>query len=380
MSELVTQLKEAHKPKGLDRVSPVPLYHQLASHLEGKIRAGFFKDCEFPTGRKLSEKYAVSEIVVRQALSNLKNRGLVVRERGRGTRINRTALAADNGVMKTGRLGLAINWDPDSLFSSVFTTVEEIASREGFHLVLINTQGNPKTEKNRIIKLLDHGIDGLFWFPTDQGPSLTFATKVLSSVGALVALDHELNVHGNRVNLVEADNFGGMEQIVKYLAEKDRRKIAFVHKPVKTTSIEERYQGYCKALRDHGIVPSSEWVFTSKNLSYECGRKCAEQILESSFSFDTVCCDTDTVAIGVLDYFREKGVKVPDDIAVTGFNDDREASLVSPNLTTVHIDTHKVGMQAIELMLRQLNELEQGNVPDPIHITVPVELMIRESA
>ena len=370
---------------GLDRKSGTPLYQQLAKHIKHQITAGSYADgAQLPTGPALAERYQVSDIVVRHALANLVTEGFLFRERGRGTFVQPGARHKEDAqaeqIIKTHRLGLVMHWGPDGLFSPLVPAIERKCAEAGFHLVLANNDGNARTEHMRMQGLLDHGVDGIFWLALDTGVRSAMVRKVLNSVPVVIGIDREVVAEGVRVSLIEADNFGGMQRLVTNLVNKGHRKIAFVREPHVTTSIEERLQGYRKALRDCGIVATGDWIFTSDRRFQENGRVCAEQILASAYSFDAVCCDTDTTAIGVMDFFREKGVVVPDDIAVSGFNDNPEAALVHPKLTTVHMNVMEMGQQAADLMLKQLNRLAAGQPAEPAHVTVPVKLVMRESA
>ncbi len=367
----------------IDRSSPIPLYYQLAQKLEEEIVLGKYKpNDKFPTDMELSEKFDVSRITVRQALSELISKGLLVRERGRGTfvRPGIKLPREESKVIKYHRLGLVMPWGLGTFFAPLLDAIEDVAHNQGFHVILANNREDPEVEIARVRELLNHGVDGILWMCPSKGSNYALVRKMLRAVPVVVAIDRIPDLPNLDVNLVEADNYDGMKKMVKYLIEKGRKKIAFIRELLSVNPIDERIRGYQDGLREEGIEFSSDWIFTSRKFFRENGELCAQKILKSSEQFDAICCTTDDTAIGAIHTLRRAGVRVPEDIAVAGFNDDPTALAVRPQLTTVRQDVKVIGKRAIELLLQQLELLERGESIVTTRIKVPVELVVRESA
>ena len=365
----------------IDRASAIPLYYQLARHLEGEIRDGAFRsDKKFLTDMELSMRYNVSRPTVRQAMSELVNKGLLVRERGRGTFVRPASAMpkVNSRVIKYRRVGLVMPWGPGTFFAPMLESIEDAAHNTGFHIVLANNREDSEIEIDRVRELLDHGVDGVLWMCPSRGSNQAMARRLLQSVPVVVGIDRIPAFPDIEVNLVEGDHYGGIKQSAGHLIEQSRKKIALVHESLPLNATYDAKRGYRDALREGGIEFNDDWVFTSRQLFRENGRLCARKILQSDIDFDAICCCTDSTAIGVIHELRERDVKIPSQIAVTGFNDDPIATAVRPQLTTVHQDIASIGRRAAELLLEQLEQLERGEVVAPTKITVPVKLVIRE--
>ena len=381
---LTTVGMEKKEIKGeIDRRSPIPLYYQLAQSLESEIISGKYKANEkFPTDMELAEKFKVSRITVRQALNELIAKDLLVRERGRGTFVRPIPIQSRevNRVIKYRRLGLVMPWGPGTFFAPMLDAIEDAAHNKGFHIMLANNREDPELEIARVRELLNHGVDGVLWMCPTKGANYSLAKKMISSVPVVVCIDRVPEFSDIEVNLVESDNYGGMRQIVEYLIGIGRKNIAFIREPIELNAIWERMRGYREGLEGSGIGYRESLVFTSRKMFRENGEICAKKILKSKEQIDAVCCCTDETAIGVIHTLRNAGVKIPEQIAVAGFNDDPVALAVRPQLTTVRQDVAAIGRRAVELLLEQLNELDKGRSVAITKIKVPVELVVRESA
>ncbi len=367
----------------IDRTSPIPLYYQLAKSLEKDIMEGKYQpDSKFPTDMELAKSFDVSRITVRQALNELIAKDLLVRERGRGTFVRPGAKLPlhESRIIKYRRLGLVMPWGPGTFFAPMLDAIEDAAHNKGFHVMLTNNRENPEIEIAKVRELLNHGVDGVLWMCPTKGPNYSLAKKLMRSVPVVVCIDRFPDFPDIDVNLVEADNYDGMRQIVKHLTDIGRTKIAFIREPLEVNAIFERLKGFTDGLKEAGIEFKDSWMFTSRKLFRENGEICAQKILKSDEQFDAICCCTDSTAIGVIHTLRNAGVKIPEQIAVTGFNDDSIAIAVRPQLTTVQQDVAAIGRKAVELLLEQLNKLDTGKPATTTKIKVPVKLVVRESA
>ncbi len=366
----------------IDRRSPIPLYYQLAKSLESEILSGKYQaNDKFPTDMELAERFDVSRITVRQALNELIAKDLLVRERGRGTfvRPSISCPVAEKRVIKYRRLGLIMPWGPGTFFAPMLDAIEDSAHNKGFHVMLANNREDPEIEITRVRELLNHGVDGVLWMCPTKGPNYSIAKKLINSVPVVVCIDRFPDFPDIEVNLVEADHYSGMRKVISHLVESGRKKIAFVREPLEVNAIFERVRGYRDGLKEAGIEAEDNLIFTSRKLFRENGEICARKILKSSEHVDAICCCTDSTAIGVIHTLRNSGIRIPEQMAVTGFNDDPIAVAVRPQLTTVHQDVASLGRKAVELLISQLETLERGEQVARTKLRVPVELVVRES-
>jgi DNA-binding LacI/PurR family transcriptional regulator len=183
------------------------------------------------------------------------------------------------------------------------------------------------------------------------------------------------HVNPLQVNCVIADYLDGMRRIIEHLLMSGRRRIALVNGPCTTTSSEEKEKGFRLALARHGV--------TGEPVSVNCGDfeagsgyAMTQQVLAEAPDVDAIAYASDTMAIGGISALRERGRRVPDDVAVTGFYDYDIARFTDPPLTTARVDFQAMGAIAARRLLMLMNE------PDSQAWTIVTScpLVIRDSS
>jgi LacI family transcriptional regulator len=212
------------------------------------------------------------------------------------------------------------------------------------------------------------------------GPAPTEAVAALRRPNLpLVLVDNTLTDHTGHA--VMSDNFGGTRAAVEHLVALGHRQIAFVGGPMQpgrpgTNAIHSiwwRALGYRTALEEHGIAVRPE-LLENCDLTVAGGAEAAKRLLDGP-PLTAVVAANDPTAVGVLQMFKERGVAVPGDISVVGYDDDPSYH-VTPRLTTVHVDTHGMGAAAVRLLADGFN----GSTPAPMVCTLPVQLVVRASS
>jgi DNA-binding LacI/PurR family transcriptional regulator len=200
------------------------------------------------------------------------------------------------------------------------------------------------------------------------------------------------------VSYVVNDDYQGAYDATSYLVEQGYKRIAFVAGPTLHRSYRLRLQGYLDALAKHGrdlgdqaleepglshsdrnkdggLIQSSEYVYSGDSV-LETGSEAAAQFLALGDARpDAVLASNDMMAIGVLRAFYARGIRIPEDIAVMGFDDIEYARLATPALSTVRIDKASMGELAVQKLMTMLNHQENN----PERIVLPSKLIIRES-
>lgn len=173
-----------------------------------------------------------------------------------------------------------------------------------------------------------------------------------------------------------ADNVQGMRQLVRHLiSEHHYKRIAFIRGPQHQIEAEQRLLGYRQELAEHGI-DYDENLIVNGDFSPESGRAAIETLLdERNLLPDAIVCANDRMAIGALEALQLHGIAVPGKIALTGFDDIREARSSSVPLTTVHQSSYELGKQSVDLLLRRI----AGEQDLPESIITPTRLVVRWS-
>lgn len=176
------------------------------------------------------------------------------------------------------------------------------------------------------------------------------------------------------VNCVMADVGQGIQQVMQHLIERGRRAIGFINGPNTTTTSAEKYEAYRLSLCTHDL-PFDPQRLTTSEFSAESGYQRTDQLLEQCPDLDAIVFADDVIAFGGLRAIRERGLRIPDDIAVSGFGDYELAGFASPSLTSVQFDMTMMGV----ITARRLCMLFDDPDDYPWLIRVPTSLVIRES-
>jgi LacI family transcriptional regulator len=217
----------------------------------------------------------------------------------------------------------------------------------------------------------DGRCDGLILFSSDLNASLPTA---LREAGIPFTLINRLGTEVD-VSSVTVDNASAMCQLVQHVIEQGHRRIAFLG-GANTESAYERLAGYRQALEAAQIAYEPEWV-TLESYERVSGHRRALQMLSLPRSHrpTALCCGSDMVALGAIEGLREAGLRVPEDVSVTGFDDMPEAATSVPALTTVHLPVAAIGTRAAEMLWEQISR-ESSDLRQEV---LPTRLVLRAS-
>ena len=192
-----------------------------------------------------------------------------------------------------------------------------------------------------------------------------------------------------------SDNRAGAYEAVKHLVQLGYRRIAHIYGPTELRCSHDRYQGYCDALQEVGIAPDSALVVYG-NFQTDGGSACARQLFALPERPEAIFASNDDMAYGVMRVAEEQGVRIPEDVALVGFDDIPFSDRLRPSLTTVRQPFFDMGQQATEILISLIEEAhavkkrakklsnEQAELPtlsasDSKHVLLPTRLIVRAS-
>ncbi len=291
----------------------------------------------------------------------------------------RTAIAALNYVPhaaartlashRTDTIGLLLPEISGAFFQPLLRGVEAGASEAGYDLLIHATQSQPKNVPHR--PLGEHNTDGLLVFTESLDEK---ELSRLHGIGFPVVLLHQAPPDSLEIPVVTIENKSGAQNIVEHLIKiHGCRRIVFLQGPSGHEDSTWRERGYRKALNAHRIR-FDPMLIRRGNFDRNQAYSSIGQLIADRVGFDAVFSGDDESAVGVLLALREAGRKVPEEVAVAGFDDSVFAGTLSPPLTTVRAPTELVGRQSV----RQLVRIIQGKEVEP-RMVLPTELTIRQS-
>lgn len=264
------------------------------------------------------------------------------------------------------------NLSGDPFYSTVLVGVENECQKYGYK-VFLQTISKPDDrsvwEMHQAVRL-----DGIIFVGADVYPSIVQQAKQNGIPAVLI----DNWIPEMAVDAVVTDNRGGIMRLVNYLVSQGHERIGFIGGPLSHRSLQERYDGYRAALREHGITRKHEWgwIHSEAGPQVDQGRVGMEALLSRGMPVTAVITDNDSTAFGVLQACARAGVQVPRDLSLVGFDNVELSEFVSPPLTTVHIPKQRMGAIAA----RRLHELMEGQDADvAMRITLGTELIIRQS-
>ncbi len=270
---------------------------------------------------------------------------------------------------KTNTIGLLLTDISGDFFAPLLNGVESVAREHGYDL-LISSAREPHSLV-RTLPLGPHNCDGILSFTTSLKEE---CLRSLSEMGFPVVLIHRSSPDGLNIPSVTVENKAASYKLISHLIEvHGRQRIVFMRGPEGHEDSYWREMGYREALRDHGI-PLDESLISFGDFFRRRAYQSTWELLSVGVQFDGVFAGDDEAAVGVLIALREAGVRVPEEVSVVGFDDQRMSPYLQPPLTTVRAPTEEVGREAA----RQLIRLIETGEADPLTL-LPTELVIRRS-
>lgn len=301
--------------------------------------------------------------------AELRDRVLAAVER-LGYRPNR--LARNLRLNSTKVIALVVPDIQNPFFVSVARGVEEEALREGYTLLVCNTDDDLQRETNYFQVLSDDAVAGIIVCSTDERCGGTTIDAVLSAGIGVVALDR--CIEGAAVDAVLSDNFGGSRQAVSYLIGLKHRRIGMITGPERVTPGRERRLGYEQAFLDHGLSVDRELIKMT-DFKPESAETATEELFNLLPRPTAIFVASGISALGTTRAIYRHGYCVPKDISIVVFDDLDWMASYAPPITAIAQDTHRLGILAGELLLRRV----RGDTEPVQECRLPTRLMIRES-
>ena len=280
-------------------------------------------------------------------------------------------IARGLATRRTHTLGLVIPDVANPFFSDVARGAEHVAYAAGYNVFLCNTDEDPQRESAVLQSLEEKRVDGIVLCSSrlDDGE----LRMVVDRHPAVVLVNRELEENGAGVVLVD-DETGG-RAATQHLLQTGHRAVGLLAGPPASRSGHQRARGYRAALAAAGLPYQPDWVRACSPV-VESGQAVAHTLLATHPELTALVCYNDLVAVGALQACADLGRRVPDDVAVAGFDDIVLAALVTPPLTTCRVPRYELGAQAMRLLLEQIGGCPQGHRK----IVLRPDLVVRASA
>ncbi|EJL6479096.1 substrate-binding domain-containing protein [Vibrio cholerae] len=261
-----------------------------------------------------------------------------------------SALARSLKMNRTKTIGMLVTTSTNPFFGEVVKGVERSCYHQGYNLILCNTEGDNQRMKASINTLLQKRVDGLLLMcSTLEGERLDVFDRYPDI--PIVVMDWGPILFAS--DKIQDNSLQGGYMAAKHLIECGHKEIGCITGPLIRHQAQMRYEGYKRALAEAGIAINPDWIVES---DFECegGYQAFEKLYQRGKLPSALFVSNDMMAMGVIQAASQRGLRVPDDLSLIGYDDVHIAKFMTPALTTIHQPKYRLGKAAIDTLLYRL--------------------------
>lgn len=286
---------------------------------------------------------------------------------------NNIAAALRNG--KSNIIGIIVPSADRSFFSSIIRGIEEVANKARYNVMIGQSYDSYEKEVATVETLLNARVDGIIVSHAKETMNFDHFLKVKQRGIPLIFFDRSND--DLAISHVVVDDYLGAFKATEHLVQQGCRRIAHFTSSHKISIYRERLRGYRDALLRNGLDYNEKFVVEGK-LQLEDGREAMAKLLDLKLRPDGVFSASALGAVGALQILKERGIKVPAQVAVAGFTNEPFTSFTDPSLTTVDQHSEPIGNAAAEIFLQEIADKSQKFIPQKV--VLQPELIIRDSS
>lgn len=274
-------------------------------------------------------------------------------------------------------IGILIPFFNHAFFAQILRGIQDASNESGYITSVYETNNDPEKEKSYLKILTDSMVDGII-LASQLGPeslsnnSDSFKDFYANKKIPIVSIDEELDALN--VDSVIIDNRKAGYHAAKHLIDLGHKKIAHISGPLSFYNCVRRLEGYYDAMDEAGITPDPSWI-RNGNLSPISGYDCMRTLINET-EVTAVFASNDQTGIGAIKAIKDVGLRVPEDIAVIGFDNIFAGTLISPSLSTINVPTYQMGTAAMKRLLERISGKITGT-HDAIELKT--QIIIRKS-
>jgi len=280
--------------------------------------------------------------------------------------------------LKTNRsqaLGVIVSNIDDPYFSEILQGIEEIAQRSNYSLFMAASQRDPERETCIVQAMREHRVDGVIICST---PFSDEQSRIFSKYGIPIVVVNNQAVEDYRYSIYH-DDVHGSRQITRHLIQLGHQRIAYLGNSISGRTTQDRLAGFRQGMEAAGLPVPNLYLYETPGSEPEKGILASDHFLALANRPTAVICFNDMLAIGMLKALQQRGVRVPEEISITGFDNIIFSNYTNPPLTTFDQPKRFIGQKAAELILSLLDLTSRENVPDQKIQVLQGKLLVRRS-
>jgi len=280
---------------------------------------------------------------------------------------------------KTNTIGVIIPEIVHFFFSTVISGIEDIAYQAGYNVILAQSNESYQREVTDMKALFNSRVDGMLLSLSRETTNYDHIESIINRGMPIVFYDRMYNSPG--CSKVIVDDYSGSKEAVLHLVDQGCKRIAHLIAAPNLIISKDRLRGYEDALKESKLELNPDWIVECQAGNFEEGKRAAEKILSMKNLPDAIFASNDPLAMGAILAIKEKGLKIPNDVAIVGFSNWFFGELIEPTLTTVDQPGFEMGQEAAKILIRQIEmkEKERGELVHEVK-TLKTRLVIRNSS
>ena len=260
----------------------------------------------------------------------------------------RNKIASSLRTGKSHTIGVIIPSARINFFGSVVHGIESIASEVGYHTLIYQSEETMELEIQAIEAFLGARVDGILASLAKQDTDFSHYTDLKKKNVPLVLFDRSND--SLDIPSVVIDDYKGGYIATEHLIQQGYKRIAHLAGPQRFQTFQNRLQGYRDALKSHGLQEDERLIYTG-DISIEKGKKAADYFMQLPEPPDAVFAVEDFSALGILKRYKEKNIKIPEEIGIIGFANEDFDEHISPTLSSIDQQTVQMGREAFKMLL-----------------------------
>lgn len=283
-----------------------------------------------------------------------------------------SAVARSLKVNTTKSIGMIITTSEAPFFAEIVLAVEEYCYRQGYSLFLCNTQNNPEKIQNHLDMLIKKRVDGVLVMCTEY----TENSLTLFNGTNIPMVIMDWGRHDEKSDRILDNSFEGGYLATKHLIDNGHKEIGVIAGNLEKTTARDRFNGFLEAMKEANLPVRQEWIIEG-DFEPEDGYECMNNLFRLEKLPTAIFCFNDVMALGAISAITERGLSVPNDISIIGYDNIHSSRFYAPPLTTIHQSKSRLGTQALNLLLERIQKEEK--VSEPQILEFHPELVPRKS-
>jgi len=359
----------------IDLNNPKPLYQQVAADIRSRIRSGELNAGDrIGSQQELTKIYHVSPITVKKAVAELIRDGILYSRVGKGIYVASPQKRVD--FSKTQTIGFVLRDLNSPFFSRILMSIERTVSENHYNLLLANSSDQPDIEDGQIRHFLNLGVSGIIIASmSHQYRATPLIWQISRDNFPVVVVSY---IEDEDICFIGTDHETGGYLATEHLVKCGYQRIGYINGEEGNLVGELRKKGYLRTLNEYQIKCHAEDIFRlqhrGETFDYQSGYEIGQQYLKQSRKAEAFFIYNDLAALGFQRAILDNGMKVPDDVAIVGFDDIKRGVTAPVPLTTIHQPTDEIGRLAVQTLIAKIN-----NQPVKTRQILKPALIIRES-